>query len=173
MMQTRNPHKAVGFSLSRSSRSGRALVTAIVGLWGSIIRISPAGLLLFLCFEARLDHRFGHLLPRLLCQPMMWIEPLKLLKRFASVLFVVEIVFVDLADAEQRVDPRLASWILLAKKFVLLNRGVQNRLIFKAPPFFFHQFGAGNHAGIGFGGSGRPEVDPFVSVDDTLVVGAG
>src|SRR6185369_4330011 len=86
---------------------------------------------------------------------------------------VVQVVLVNLANREQRIDTILAAGILLAQELVLLDCRSENRVVFESPSYLDLQFGNCDHAGIGFGRGRRPEIYSPVSVDHALILLTG
>src|SRR4029077_7128416 len=64
---------------------------------------------------------FGQSLACCLRELVAWITPQELLERRLGPNLVVKVVFIDLANPEQRVEAELAAGILAAKEFVLLD----------------------------------------------------
>ena len=86
---------------------------------------------------------------------------------------VVQVVFVNLADAEQRVEAELAARILAAKEFVLLNGRAQNVGIVEASAHFLGHLGSRDHAGIGSARTRRSEVNAAIGIDHAFIILAG
>ena len=82
---------------------------------------------------------------------------------------IVEIVLVNLADREQRVEAVFAARIFLAQKAVLFDGAAQNLVVVKAPPHLDHEFRGRHHARVRLRRCGRAEVNAPVGVDHPLV----
>src|SRR5579864_6620273 len=121
----------------------------------------------------RLFLEFGNGLLRILHQAVAWIALQKLFKRGSRLVGIVQIVFVDFTDGEQRVATIFAAGILLAQKLVLGNRGIQDLVIFETTAHLDQRFGHCNCAGIGLAGSRRAVVDAAIGVENALVVAPG
>src|SRR5258708_40316832 len=89
---------------------------------------------------------------------MIRIAVQKFLKRGTCLVRIVEIVFVDFADGEQRVKAILTARIFAAQEFVLSDGAVQNPFVFEAAPHLDQCLGHSHYAGIGFSRGGRYEI---------------
>ena len=100
----------------------------------------------------------------------MGIAVQKLLKNAAGLLGIVQIVFVNFADSEQRVATILAARILPPQKLVLGDGLMQNLVVIEAPPHLDQRLSHGHHAGISLHRGRRAEINIAVGVDHPLVV---
>src|SRR5215475_10149800 len=101
---------------------------------------------------------------------MSWIAPQEFLERAASLLRIVQVVFVDLGDREQGVVTITAAGVFVAQELVCLDGGLQNLVVVETPPHFDLQLRNRHYTGVGLGGTGSPEVDASIGFDSALVV---
>ena len=118
-------------------------------------------------------HRFGERLAGLVSQVVVRIAVEELLECQFGLGRVFEIILVNLADGEQRVEAVPAAGIFPAQKLVLPDGCMQDLVIIKAPAHFRQQFGHRRHAGIRFGRSRRAVIDAAVGGNHALVFLAG
>ena len=143
---------------------------------GAFIRVSNflAGLLLLLLRSLFLGVRFAaefdRLPPGVFCQSVLGIAMQKLLKNPASLLAIVEIVFINLAYGEQSVATIFATRILPPQELVLGNGLIQNLFVFKVAPHLHQGLRDRNHAGVCLGRRRRPVINVAIGVDDPLIV---
>ncbi len=102
----------------------------------------------------------------------MRVSQQKLIEYCTSLLGIVQIVFIDFADGEQRIAAVLAAGILLAQEPVLRDGLVQDLVVIEAPPHLDQRLGNRHHTGIGLGRSRGAVIDVPVGVDNALVVAA-
>ena len=114
------------------------------------------------------DGRLG-----LIRQPVPRIAVQELLERGQRFLGILEVVFVDFANREQRVEAVSAARVFLAQEFVFLDRVREDLVVVEAAAHLNLQLSDGDDAGIGFGRSRRAEINAAVGVDHALVVVAG
>ena len=101
------------------------------------------------CVRVGVD--FFHRRAGILGQPVARIAMKKVFEDRARLFGIVEIVLVDLADREERVEAVFAAGIFLAQETVLADGAAQNLVIVKAPPHLDHEFGGRHYARIRFG----------------------
>ena len=91
---------------------------------------------------------FLHRRARIVGQPVARIAMQKVFEGRARLFRIVEIVLVDLADREQRVEAVFAAGIFLAQKAVFVDGAAQDLVVVKAPPHLDHKFGGRHHARV-------------------------
>ena len=95
-------------------------------------------------------------------------------KRLPRSLVVAEVLLVNLADGEKRLEAVLAAGILAAQELVFVDGRVQ--VFFPRLELAAHlrqQFSDGNHAGVRLAGIGRHVINLAVGVGHALVVAPG
>ena len=94
-------------------------------------------------------------------------------EKFLEYLFglglVFQIILIDLAHGEERIDAVAAAGVFAAQELVLADGRAQGLVIVKAPAHLRQQFGHGNHAGVCLGASRRTVVHAPVGGDHALV----
>ncbi len=92
-------------------------------------------------------------------QPIVRIAAQKILEGARAASKSLKIVLVNLADGEQPIETVLAAGILAAQELILLDGLVQDFVVVETPSHFHQRLGNRHHAGIGFRGSGRSQVN--------------
>ena len=100
----------------------------------------------FHCVRLGID--FFHRRAGIIGQPVARIAMKKVFKDGTRLFGIVEIVLVDLADREERVEAVFAAGIFLAQETVLVDGPAQNLVVVKAPAHLDHQFGGRHYARI-------------------------
>src|SRR6266498_1299393 len=100
----------------------------------------------------------------------MWIATNQLSKCHAGIAIIAQIILVDLADGQQRLDTMLAARIFAAQVLVMANRSVQNHVIFEVTTHLGGEFSDSECAAFGFAGSGRFKNDAAVGCDYCLIL---
>ena len=116
-----------------------------------------------------------HLLQRdvgIIGQPIARITMQEIFESLPRLGGIVEIVFIDLADGEQGVEPVSAAGILLAQEVVLFDGAAQNLVVVKAPAHLDHQLGRRHHARVRLRRRWGTEVDAPVRIDYALIFAA-
>src|SRR5258708_26636855 len=85
---------------------------------------------------------------------------------------IVEIVLINLADREERVEAVFAAGIFLAQEAVLFDGAAQDLVIVKAAAHLDHKFGGRDHAGVRLRRGGGAKVDTPIRVDHALGLAA-
>src|SRR5208283_1727058 len=121
----------------------------------------------------RLAIEFGNRLLRIFDQAVMRIALQELAESAASLLGIIQVVTVDLANGEQVVATVFAAGILTPQKPVLADGFVQDLVVIEAASHLNQRFRNRHYAGISLGGRGCAIVDVAVGVDNSLIVAAG
>ena len=81
---------------------------------------------------------------------MTWVALNKFLKCNFGLRRIVEIVFVNFADGEERVKTKLAPRIFLTKKSILFDGGAQDVFVVEGPTHLDQQLGGCDNTGVSF-----------------------
>ncbi len=124
----------------------------------------------FHCVRLGID--FFHRRAGIVSQPVARIAMKKVFEGRARLFGIAEIVLINLADGEERVEAVFAAGIFLAQEAVLFDGAAQDLVIVKAAAHLDHEFGGRDHARVRLRRGGRAKVNTAIRVDHTLVFAA-
>src|SRR5258708_4603515 len=102
----------------------------------------------------------------------MRISSQKLLEHLSSASHIIEVVFIDLTDGQQRFEPKPAARIFATQELILLDRRAQDGIVIESVSHFDREFSRRRNARGRFTGGRSAKIDTPVSIHYALVLAA-